>query len=209
MGSRLVRLTQAATSESQDVCPVIAIGGNLREMHEFGRSISSGMVVSPQGPYGVYEGANDLVARSWYYEVDDVALPEPISFGHSLRAIESLLYEVHDQLAPGASAPILLGEGQGASLVLALARILPDYLSGVVAIEGHVVDFPGWAFDVPSEGLPVLMLGESTADPRRSPAGLEQLGCEVDSRRLSEGQALGYTGIGAVSDWLQHSGLSG
>jgi predicted esterase len=83
----------------------------------------------------------------WYVEGD------PASFGLSLARLERLLLERD----PGA---LLIGDGQGAALVLALACCWPERLAGVIAIDGTLPELPDGALaEAPMAGLPVFLAG--------------------------------------------------
>jgi pimeloyl-ACP methyl ester carboxylesterase len=203
MRSRLVHLESDDGAAGPE--PVlIAVGGNLRDMHEFATGLSLPHVISPQGLYGVYEGAMDLVARNWFYDEYDLPHPEPISFGYSLRAIEALVYDVHDRLAAGAVPPVLLGHGQGAALALALALVIPDYLSGVISIDGVLPAFSGWSPDTDAGALPVLMVADPTArPPNQTGAALASAGCRVSSGTAADTARPGPLTSKVISNWLR------
>jgi predicted esterase len=211
MRSRLVYLESNDGRDKMDPT-LIAVGGNLREMHNFATGLGSPHVISPQGPFGVYEGAMDLVARNWFYDEYDLPHPEPISFGHSLRAIEALIYDVHDSHASGAVPPVLLGHGQGGALALALALVIPDYLSGVISINGALPVFSGWSPYTDADALPVLMVTDTTAkSSSESEVELVSAGCRVVAGTATDTALPGPLTWKVISDWLRadllHAGL--
>jgi pimeloyl-ACP methyl ester carboxylesterase len=203
MRSRLVYL-ESNDGEDSMKPTLIAVGGNLREMHEFATGLGLTHVISPQGLYGLYEGAMDLVARNWFYDEYDLPHPEPISFGHSLRAIEALIYGVHDSLASSAVPPVLLGHGQGGALALALALVIPDYLSGVISIDGVLPAFNGWSPYTDADALPVLMVTDTTTKPSsESEVALVSAGCRVVAGTATDTALPGPLTSKVISDWLR------
>jgi pimeloyl-ACP methyl ester carboxylesterase len=203
MRSRLVYLESDDGGDGTEPI-LIAVGGNLREMHEFATELGLPHVISPQGLYGVYEGAMDLVARNWFYDEYDLPHPEPISFGYSLRAIEALIYDVHDSLASDAVPPVLLGHGQGGALALALALVIPDYLSGIISINGVLPAFSEWSPYTDADALPVLMVTDTTAEPSsETETALVSAGCRVVAGTATDTALLGPSVSKVISDWLR------
>jgi pimeloyl-ACP methyl ester carboxylesterase len=203
MRSRLVYLERNGGAAGTEPI-LIAVGGNLREMHEFAAGLGLPHVISPQGLYGVYEGAMDLVARNWFYDEYDLPYPEPISFGYSLRAIEALVYDVHDRLASGAVPPVLLGHGQGGALALALALVIPDYLSGVISINGVLPAFSGWSPDTDAGELPVLLVTDPTTKPSsETEVALVSAGCRVASGTAADTGLPGPSTSKVIANWLR------
>ncbi|MDO8209515.1 hypothetical protein [Conexibacter sp. CPCC 206217] len=80
------------------------------------------------------------VGRRWYVTGLDGEV-EPATFGDALYALEQLVIGAHEQWG---APPLLVGEGQGGALALALGQLLPERLAGVVARGAALPDVPGW-----------------------------------------------------------------
>ena len=114
-------------------------------------------VTSLEGPraldprrFGVPSEASD-----WYVEGD------PAGFGLCLARLERVLLA----RPPGVW---LVGDGQGAALVLALACCWAERLDGVIAIDGALPELPEGALaEVPLAGLPVFLIGSAAASAAR------------------------------------------
>jgi hypothetical protein len=99
----------------------------------------------------------------WYVDGD------PAGFGLCLARLERVLLS-HPR------GVWLLGDGQGAALVLALACCWAERLCGVIAIDGALPELPGDALaEMPMAGLPVFLIGSAAA----SAARLEARGAAV------------------------------
>jgi hypothetical protein len=203
--SGLIHLDKASDGTSA----LIAIGPDLERMHEFACGIGGARVLTPQGIYGVYEGAMDLVARDWFYNSADLPHPEPVSFGTSLAALEEFMYDVHDQLPEHVQPPVLLGQGQAASLAIALARVVPDYVSAVIAIGEIAAGIPGWRPSNHLEQLPILLVRDAgtgaTADVLV--ADLTERGGVVTVEEVADEQSLETDVLAVVVEWLTRLGL--
>lgn len=81
---------------------------------------------------------------SWFRHGDG-GRPEPASFAEALRQVAAATAEV---AADG--RPVLVGDGDGATLALAAAAEAPGRLAGVVALGGDGAEAPA--------GVPVLRL---------------------------------------------------
>jgi pimeloyl-ACP methyl ester carboxylesterase len=112
--------------------------------------------------FGIPQEASD-----WF--IDSEGSPDPGSFGLCLAALERVLLD----RSPGTW---LVGDGQGAALVLALACCWAERLAGVIAIDGALPDLPEGALDeAPMDGLPIFLIG----DTRESAARLAVRGARV------------------------------
>jgi len=99
---------------------------------------------------------------------------------------------VHDSLASGAVPPVLLGHGQGGALALALALVIPDYLSGIIAINGVLPAFSGWSPCADADALPVLMVTDTTAkSSSETEAALMSAGCRLIAGTVTDTALLG------------------
>jgi predicted esterase len=108
--------------------------------------------------------------------------PEPATYGESLWNIEQFVYDVKDRLE-GAERPIiLLGRGQGALVALTMGTIIPDWLGGVVAIDGYLPVIRGWTPPVDTlDGLPILLVNDPQQTARQ--ASLEASIAELQKRQ--------------------------
>src|SRR5258708_26587247 len=128
--------------------------GTLDDLVPLARSISPLLeVIAAEAPRRVHYVESS--AYTWYYAVEPNR-PEPVTFGDSLIQLEQLVYEIAEG-TQGAREPLyLVGFDQGAVLALALATVVPDYLSGVVAICGCVPEIAGWP--LPEGALDALQI---------------------------------------------------
>jgi predicted esterase len=141
--------------------PAVALHGEghtLDELLDFARLVLPAReVVVPVGAWGTYTGAMDLSGYTWFHEVEGVDAPEPTTVGRSLLDVEQLVLELCESRAAGTRA-VLLGTGQGASLALTLAAVIPDLLDAVIAIGGRPLDLPEGAVGTVPESAPVPTL---------------------------------------------------
>ncbi len=115
-------------------------------------------VILPIGFFGVHTGVMTLSAFRWYVEWPGETGPDPSGFGRSLIEIESLILDLRDASGGLSPPPILFGIGQGATVALCLAQLVPSLLTGIYAVDGEDVSIPGWAPErVPGDGLPVRL----------------------------------------------------
>lgn len=106
-------------------------------------------------PRFLYLG-RERVGRRWYVESIDGEI-EPATFGDALHAVEQLALGAREELG---TPPLLVGQGQGGCLALALAQVAPELLAGVAALDAGPPVVPGWEPPPPAlDGLPVLLLG--------------------------------------------------
>jgi predicted esterase len=95
--------------------------------------------------------------------------------------VEQFTLDVVDAAGLPAPGPVLVGVGQGAVLALAAAKVLPDYLGGVIAVDGYLPRIPGLELPIDDlSGLPVLMINNSGSPTAR-------LGAESAARMAREG----------------------
>jgi hypothetical protein len=145
---------------------VIAVHGRdprvRRWLDELGDGYRVTLLEGPRGidprRFGVPSEASD-----WYVEGD------PAGFGLCLAKLERVLLARE----PGAW---LVGDGQGAALVLALACCWAERLGGVIALDGALPELPDGALaEAPLAGLPVFLGGAA----RHSAARLAARGARV------------------------------
>jgi hypothetical protein len=125
-------------------------------------------VTALEGPRGIDPRRFGVpsAGHDWYVEGD------PAGFGLALAKLEAILLERE----PGVW---LVGDGQGASLVLALACCWPERLAGVIAIGGSLPELPeGSVAEAPLRGLHVILVG----DCGDSAASLAARGARVSLR---------------------------
>ena len=163
-------------------------GGDADDLLPLGqalaRSFGAGLaLLAPQAPSGRFDG-RAVLGHDWFRRDGD--LIEPASFGVSLALLESFVIE------QGSGPTVLLGQGDGACLALALLALAPDLAAGVASLEGQLPDLRGWGLAPgPIGGRPVLLIGR-----REAAAGLAALGAVVSA---AESAAVSN---GALARWL-------
>ena len=159
MARSLISSRATAIDNRSPLPPLIVVGSSFGLLERFARLITDGIVVVLEGIYASFGGALDVVSKEWYHDPPEHDHPDPASFGFALRQLEQLLCDVHDQLPLGSVPPVLLGAERAPDIVLALARIVPDLLAGVIAFDGKLLDVPGSPpLDNDLDGLPFLLL---------------------------------------------------
>ncbi|HTT93374.1 MAG TPA: hypothetical protein VMF55_01775 [Solirubrobacterales bacterium] len=170
------RLPAARLSGARPDGPlVIALHGEGTDIHDLTdlalELVPAREVIAPVGCWGTYVGAMDLSNYTWFHEVPGVADPEPVSFGRSLLDVEQLIHSLG--AAADSPRPVLIGIGQGATVALASAAVVPEALAAVVAIGGRPVTLPAGAISLPA-GVPVpprLWLAEPAEGERAEAVG--------------------------------------
>ncbi|CAN0381583.1 unnamed protein product, partial [Phaeothamnion confervicola] len=119
-----------------------------------------GRIIGLESFKGVFVGKR-IVGYTWY--VGPMYQPAPLFYGDGLAEIERFLWdEVDRQTDAGVASPALpylLGVEQGAIMALGTAAVVPDLLSGVIAIGGAFPLVPGWEPPLaPLDGLPILLV---------------------------------------------------
>jgi len=132
--------------------------------------------LAEQHPVTVLEGPRGIDPRrfgvpseasDWYVDAD------PAGFGLSLAHLERILLERE----PGAWL-WLVGDGQGAALVLALACCWAERLAGVIAIDGALPALPEDGLrETPMRALPVILVGACGDSAARLTARGAQVSC--------------------------------
>jgi predicted esterase len=116
-------------------------------------------IVAPEAARGVYVD-RELVSYTWF-GIQELPYPEPASFGDSLYQLEQFVYDVRARQLHEEPPPYVLGYDLGAVLALTLTGVIPDFLSGVVAVCGYLPIIPGWTPPMERlEGLPVLLVSD-------------------------------------------------
>lgn len=130
---------------------LIAVRGRDARVTAWLEALGGDCRVTPlEGPRGLDPRRFGVPSQGWDWYVDG----DPASFGLCLARLE------RDLLArePGVW---LVGDGQGAALVLALACCWAERLAGVIAIGGALPELPRDALaEQPMRGLEVTLVGE-------------------------------------------------
>jgi phospholipase/carboxylesterase len=179
---------------------------SLDQLIPLARSLAPDLrVVAPQASRGVYVGLS-LAGHTWCGVGDD-GQPEPASFGDSLYQLEQFVYDLAER---GISRPVLLGYDLGGVLALGALGVIPDYLSGAIAICGYLPEVPGWSPPMAdASGLPVLLLndsrdGDAPADLVAKTAGeLRARGAVVSVAELTGARELGDSVAANARGWLE------
>lgn len=167
-------LSQLFSTRFQDPAPddsaptVITLHGH----NQFGRDLESlaraaaptGRLLGLESYKGVFVG-REIVGYTWFLGPE--TSPAPVFFGDALAEIERFLWDERDRDVRGdGTLPYLLGVDQGAIMAIAAGLVVPDLLSGVIAIRGSLPLIPGWEPPLaPLAGLPVLLLDAADASP--------------------------------------------
>jgi predicted esterase len=152
------------------------------------------------------------MTRYWYVGETD-ARPDPTTFGDCLYQVEQFVLDVLDREGDPVRPVYLLGFDQGAVLALAAAEVIPDRITGVMAICGYLPEIPGWESPIPDlTGLPVLLVNDPddeiasrkvVAHSRRQ---LLDEGAAVRTVELSGARDLGSPVEQELREWLTGHG---
>ncbi|MDW5596436.1 hypothetical protein VSS74_18965 [Conexibacter stalactiti] len=164
------------------------VGTDAARLAELAAAVAPGhRRVVPEPPRFLYVGRDHVGQRWWVTSIDGEH--EPATFGDALHAVEQLAAGIRAQWA---APSLLVGDGQGGELALALALIAPELVAGVVALDAALPQVPGWERPAAAlDGLPVLLLpgAQPSAEIERTRRELLAAGA-----RLSDGPP----GIGAA-----------
>jgi predicted esterase len=201
----------AQASEAMLVLAIHGHGGGCEQLaplcSALGRDVSAVLPQAwrPLNIHGIVEPVHP--GYSWYYSFA-ADQPEPATFGDCLIELENLVYDLlgrgdRDRVA-------ILGVDQGATLALALAGVIPEWISAVVAIGGCLPRIKGCS--LPAEtlnGLPILMISGETRGAmwtelnERTARDLKSRGAHVrtETRADSVLEPLGVSDL--IGDWLR------
>jgi predicted esterase len=140
-------------------------GGDLDQLLPLAEAIGAVRLVAPQAARPVTpatQGTSGSPGGFTWFFIQELGYPEPATFGEGLWMVEQFIYDVRDRR--GADQPMfLLGFEQGGVLSATLAGVVPDVLTGVVAISGYLPHIPGWSPPVEDlKGFPVLLIHDQT-----------------------------------------------
>jgi phospholipase/carboxylesterase len=181
--------------------------GGLDDLVPLAQSLSPHLeVVAAEAPRRVFN--REAVVHTWF-SIQEPARPEPVSFGDSLAQLEQFVYDIAEERREQSVPVYLLGYDQGALMALSICMVVPDYLSGVVAISGCLPQIALWPLpDRSLDSLPVLLvydpedsqlpaeLVETTGDELVKRGGVPTLSAVVGAREL------GSTVLVEVKHWL-------
>lgn len=196
----LSQLIYARFRESDNPRRIITLHRNgefLDRMRDVGLAVSrDATVLGLQASKGVYLGRT-VVGYTWF--VGPLEQPSPVYYGDSMQEIERFLWdEIDRQEGEEAVLPFLVGDEQGAIMVLAMAGAVPDLLSGVVAINATFPTVPGWEPPLaPLTGLPILLV--NAADGARLTETFEGWGGVVTT---TSGPA-GELPVDEIRSWIE------
>jgi predicted esterase len=209
--SQLVFTTVEAAEKpaEQAVVALHGYAGHAADLIPLVRSLGPGVEMwLPRAPRPAYFG-RETIAHYWYVGERN-QIPDPPSFGDCLFQVEQFVLDVVDHTSEIRRAPILLGVGQGAVLALAAAKVLPDRLGAVVALEGYLPQIPGAPLPVDKlDGLPVLMIngpaaGGAGRSVRASATRLVREGARVESHEVPDARQLESPDIHRILlNWYQ------
>jgi predicted esterase len=121
-----------------------------------------GKVITLQPPRAIYHG-EQVQGFTWFHALEP-HLIEPTSFGDSLWHLERFVLDLlQDQATP--NELILIGEGEGASLVMAAIPYLHDRIAGAIVIDGSLPNASWWVPPrVDFSDLPVWLISNARND---------------------------------------------
>jgi predicted esterase len=182
--------------------------GGLDDLVPLARSLSPHLeVVAVEAPRRVFN--TQAVVHTWF-SIQEPGRPEPVSFGDSLFQLEQFVYDIAEVRRQQSVPVYMLGYDQGALMALAICMVVPDYLSGVVAICGCLPQIALWPLpDRSLDSLPVLLVYDH--EDSELPAELvETTGAELLKRggvptlsAVSGARGLGSAVLAEVKDWLR------
>jgi hypothetical protein len=150
----------------------------------------------PQRPH--YEGRRTLDLRWYISAVEDPDYIDPPSFGDVLWMLEGL---IGGAAAQWGDRPWLVGQSQGANLVLGLALTMPDQIAGVVAVDGFVPRVPGLELDDSAPGLNVLLVDGARARGDEDAARLAGMGAAAEWVSAVDAAVLGTASRELAAGW--------
>ncbi len=189
-------------------------GGDLDQLEWLCRRAEPTMQVflaeakRPVGPHAINRDAEDYEGFTWYL-MQEVASPEPASFGDSLQQVEQFVYDVLDRVRPNVLPLFLLGYGQGAVLAWTAGVLLPEYVTGVVGICGTLPEIPGWSLAVEDMGeMPILLVHDprnlkmSTGRVEKTVEELTRRGAKVGVEEVPGAWPDPLVAAGVLRRWL-------
>jgi phospholipase/carboxylesterase len=195
--SQLV-FTMVEAAEEPATQAVIALhgyGGHMTHLIPLVRSLGPSVEMwIPRAPRPAYFG-RETIAHYWYVGERN-GTPDPPSFGDCLFQIEQFVLDVVGRRSELRRAPILVGVDQGAVLALAAAKVIPERLGGVVALDGYLPRIPGAPLPVDElDGLPILMIngppaGGAGRRVHSSATRLDRDGASVESHQVTDARQL-------------------
>jgi predicted esterase len=188
-------------AEAGDVDQLLPLAGRLGPACQF---------VAPQAARPTNPATQGYVENQGYlwFFIQEIGHPEPATFGESLWLLDRFVFDVRERQGP--DRPLfLVGYEQGAILAATLAMVVPELLTGVVAISGYVPDIPGWSAPVDDlQGLPVLLVHDA-ADPtlplalaERTAAGLTARKAAVEMRDIAGAGRNPLAAADLTRDWI-------
>jgi predicted esterase len=177
--------------------PIVALHGLGGDVDQLGLlclgADSRAHLFTPQAIRPVTPTERSYRARDpgyrWYFgDLGDP--PEPATLGESLWQVEQFIADVRD--SSKAARVLVIGVDQGAIVATLLARAIPEWLCGVVAIQGALAEIRGWSPPAQElSGLPLLLIYDPVyaalaAQVRDSASRFRELGA-----RLSQVEAPG------------------
>ena len=185
-------------------------GGNLDELGPLAQYLPAGLeLLAVEAPRRIHDPDWRTPTYQWF-DIQEPGTPEPVTFGDSLFQLEQLVYEVSKAHQRKSKSLYLLGHEQGALLGLAISLVLPDYLSGVVAICGCLPQIAAWPLPhIDLDGLPYLLIYDrgdielpkdlvlATAKAIRERGGAPKLRAVTGARNLNPSVSK------AVREWLR------
>lgn len=191
----------ALHAEAGDVDQLVPLAGRLGPQYH----LIAPQAARPTNP--ATQGHVENQGYLWFF-IQEIGHPEPATFGESLWQLDRFICDVRER--HGGDRPLfLIGYEQGAVLAATLAMVVPELLTGVVAISGYVPDIPGWSAPVEDlQGLPVLLVHDP-GDPalpvelvERTAAGLRARHAAVEARQVGAAGQDPLAAASVIASWL-------
>jgi len=135
-------------ADERDLAPIVEALG-----------LSDVLLVTPRAPFAFPYGGY------LWYGVAEEAIPDPETFGTSLKLLQKFVQEVRDGYPVNPEQLILLGFSQGTVMAYATALLQPSAFLAVVALSGYIPSQSGLPLQLNQlEGFPVF-ISHGTNDP--------------------------------------------
>jgi predicted esterase len=163
-------------------------------------------VFTPNAPREVHPYTHEpsIEDKGGYWYVMDVGnVADTLRFLDSVWRLEQFVLDVVRYRGSDAGPLFVMGRDQGADMAIALAMVMPEYLSGIVSIGGGIQNVANWtAPEIDMGQMPILLIGTPGENATFTARDLTRRGSVV---RTVAVEALGSDLLGwapRISSWL-------